>query len=234
MVTVDHAIVARLSKEGHTFEVLVDCDQALLYKEGKDIDLADVLAAEVIFSDAKKGLRASEILLKQLFGTSDPVAVAQHIIKTGQIQLTVEHRAKMREEKRKRILAYLNAYGADPRTHLPHPLVRLELAFQQVKVHIDENKSDERLIEEILKQLRPILPIKLERKELEITIPATYAGKAFTLLKTVCTVKSSAWNNDGSLQSVVEVPAGLQDDVFDKLNKLTHGTVESKTLRILE
>ena len=36
------------------------------------------------------------------------------------------------------------------------------------------------------------------------------------------------WGSDGSLIAVVEIPAGLQGDFFDKLNKLTSGNNETK------
>ncbi|MBI2142795.1 ribosome assembly factor SBDS, partial [Candidatus Woesearchaeota archaeon] len=39
-----------------------------------------------------------------------------------------------------------------------------------------------------------------------------------------------SWQNDGSLIAVVEVPAGLQQDLFSELNRLTHGDVESKVI----
>ena len=33
------------------------------------------------------------------------------------------------------------------------------------------------------------------------------------------------YKNDGSLQAVVEIPAGMQEELMDKLNSLTHGSV---------
>ncbi len=106
MVNVDEAIIARLKSNNQLFEILVDCDMALALKEGKNISLKDVLAADKIFSDAKKGLEASENAMKQIFGTSEPEEVAKIIIKKGEIQLTREHRANLRERKRKQIIIY--------------------------------------------------------------------------------------------------------------------------------
>ena len=54
MVTVDQAIIARLKTRGQEFEILVDCNNALALKEGKNIDMRDILAAMRIFSDAKR------------------------------------------------------------------------------------------------------------------------------------------------------------------------------------
>ena len=103
MVTVDQAIIARLKMHGQDFEILVDCNNALALREGKNVDMRDILAAMQIFSDAKKGLSASETAMKQIFGTSDVDEVARQIIQKGEIQLTQEYRERLREEKRKKI-----------------------------------------------------------------------------------------------------------------------------------
>ena len=81
MVNVDQAIIAKLKVQGHEFEILVDCNNALALREGKEVDMHDILAAVQIFSDAKKGLAASENAMKQIFSTSDAAEVAKIIIK---------------------------------------------------------------------------------------------------------------------------------------------------------
>ena len=81
MVNVDEAVIARLKTHGQNFEILVDCNNAIAIKENKDIDMKDVLAAIKIFTDAKKGLEASEGDMEQVFKTSDVEEVAKQIIK---------------------------------------------------------------------------------------------------------------------------------------------------------
>ena len=39
-------------------------------------------------------------------------------------------------------------------------------------------------------------------------------------------------NSDGTINAVIEIPAGLQNDLFDKLNELTHGEIETKILKV--
>ena len=72
MVTVDDAVIAKLKTHGQNFEVLVDCNNAIAVRENKQVDMKDVLAAMKIFSDAKKGLEASETAMKQIFETTEP------------------------------------------------------------------------------------------------------------------------------------------------------------------
>ena len=183
MVTVDSAIIARLKTHGQDFEILVDCNNALALREGKSIDMRDILAAMKIFSDAKKGLEASESAMKQIFGTSDVDEVAKTIIQKGEIQLTQEYRESLREEKRKQIITIIHRNGVDPKTHLPHPPQRIENAFIEAKVHIDEFRPVQEQVQDALKKLRPILPIKFEVKEIAIKIPPDFAPKCYSTVK---------------------------------------------------
>ena len=232
MVTVDQAIIARLKTHGQNYEILVDCNNALAFREGKSIELHDVLAAMRIFSDAKKGLEASEHAMKEIFGTSDFEEVAKIIIQKGEIQLTQDYREKLREEKRKQIINIIHRNGVDPKTHLPHPPQRIENAFEEAKFHVDEFGSVQEQVQEALKKLRPILPIKFEVKELAVKIAPEYAPKCYATVKSFGTMLREEWQNNGYWVAVVEIPGGRESDFYDKLNKICHGNVESKVLRI--
>ena len=109
MVTVEDAVIARLKTHGQNFEILVDCNNALAVRENKNVDMKNVLAAMRIFTDAKKGLEASESGMKQIFQTTDVEEVAKQIIKKGEIQLTSEYRNSLRENKRKQIINLMTA-----------------------------------------------------------------------------------------------------------------------------
>ncbi len=226
-----HINVARLKKAGETFEIDIDPDLAIKFKQGDDsIRIREIMKAPQIFNDAKKGLVASENRMQSVFGTKDPYEVAKIIIKEGEIQLTAEYRAKLVEEKKKKIINIIHRNGIDPRTKLPHPADRIENAFKEAKIHIHEYRKAEDQVKDILAKLRPILPIKFEVREIEVHIPAEFAGKSYSIIKSYCKIKKDNWNNDGSLTTVVEIPAGLTEEFFDKLNNLTHGKVESKII----
>ena len=232
MINVDQAIIARLKTHGQNFEILVDCANALALREGKSIDMHDILAAMKIFSDAKKGLDASENAMKQIFGTSDVEELAKTIIQKGEIQLTQEYRERLREEKRKQIITMIHRNGVDPRTHLPHPPQRIENAFIEAKFHVDEFISVQEQVQEALKKLRPILPIKFEVKEISIKIPPEFAPKCYSIVKLFATILREEWQTNGYWVGVVELPGGMENDLYDKLNKICHGNVESKILKV--
>ncbi len=231
MVTVDQAVIAKLKIHGVNFEVLVDCNNAIAFKGGKELDIKDILATQTIFSDSKKGEQASETQLKQIFGTTDPNEVAKEIIKKGEIQLTAEYRNKLKETKRKQIINMIHRNGVDPKTHLPHPITRIELALEEAKFRVDEYLPVQKQVEKVLKKLRTILPIKFEIKEIAIKIPGDYAGKSYSTINNFGKIIKQEWQSDGSFMAVIEIPGGLEQDFYDKINSITHGNVESKLIK---
>ena len=231
MVTVDEAVIARLKMHGQDFEILVDCNSALALREGKNVDIKDVLAAQKIFADAKKGLEASEHAMQQIFQTADRLEIARQIIKKGEIQLTSEYRQDLREKKRKQIIGIIHRNGVDPRTHIPHPMTRIENAFEEARFHVDEFLPVEQQIQEAIKKLKAILPIKFEVKELEVKIGPKYAGKAYSTVKTHGTILREMWQDNGYFVAVVEMPGGLESEFYDKLNSICHGDAEVKVLK---
>lgn len=230
MVSVDKAVIARLKREGKNFEILVDCEKAIEFKQGKS-SLEDAVVTFDIFEDVKKGLHASEHDMEKIFETKDKQKVSEIIIKKGDIQLTTEYQNKLREEKKKHIVNLIHRNAINPQTNAPHPPQRIENAIGEAKVNIDYFKSAEEQVQEIIKQINAILPIKYEIREISIKIPSQYAGQSFTILKQFGKVLRDDWQSDGSLLALVEVPAGLQNELFDKLNNLTHGSIETKIVK---
>ena len=109
---------------------------------------------------------------------------------------------------------------------MPHPPQRIENALNEAKVNINEFKSADEQIQDIIKKLTEILPIKYEIKVLNIKIPAEFSGQSYSILKRFSNILKENWLNDGSLLVTVEVPAGLQNELFDNLNNLAHGKIE--------
>lgn len=230
MVSVSEAVIARIKKAGENFEVLVDLEKAMDFKRGK-ANIDDALVAETIFEDAKKGLKASEHEMQKLFGSSDKKKVAADIIKQGEIQLTAEYKNKLREEKKKKIINLINRNSINPQNNLPHPHDRIERAMAEAKVSIDEFKDAEDQVNEIVKKISAILPIKIETREIEIIIPAQFAGQGYGVIKNKGKLLKDDWLNDGSLSAVLEIPAGLQEELESELNRITHGDVEIRIVK---
>jgi ribosome maturation protein SDO1 len=222
--------VARITKDNEHFEILIKPQKALDYRAGKIAGITEVLAAEIIFSDANKGTKVSEESLRKAFGTTDPLKVAETILKTGTLQLTTEQRRKMVEDKRKQIIDFISRQSVDPKTNLPHPPMRIENAMEQIHYPIDPFKPIEEQARDIIKLLRPILPLKIENLSIGVTIPAQYSAKAYGAIKGFGSIKREEWRADGSWHGVLEMPAGLYAPLVEKLGEVTKGNGEAKII----
>lgn len=230
MGSLDKAIVAHIDVNGKRFEILVDSELGYMYKVGKKNELNNVLVVEEVFENYRKGERHKEAELQKAFGTTDINKIAERILKTGEIQLTTDQRRKMQEEKRVRIVAILARECVDPRTGAPHPPQRIERAMEEARIQIDPFKDAEVQLEEILKKLKILLPLKFEKVRIAVRVPVAHAQRSYGVLKEFHMVNEE-WQNDGSLIAVCEMPAGMQADFFDRINKLTSGQVETKIIK---
>src|SRR5687768_3178701 len=189
----DRFIVARLTIEGDKFELIVKPDPALEYKLGKRTDISSVLVSDEIYSDANKGSRASSEKLMKHFKTTDQTEVAKQIISRGELNLTTDQRRKMVEEKRKQIVQLINRSFVDPKTHLPHPIVRIEAAMDEARVSIDPFKNAPDQTKLIVDGLRKILPLKSETVRLTVTVPAQFSAQSYSVLKSTGEFKGEEW-----------------------------------------
>lgn len=220
--------IIKLALEGDKFELIVKPDPALEYKLGKRSDLSSVLVSDEIYSDANKGSRASSEKLMKHFKTTDATEVAKQIIAKGELNLTTDQRRKMVEEKRKQIVQYINRSFVDPKTHLPHPVVRIEAAMDEARVSIDPFKRSEDQAKTVLDGLRKILPLKSETVRLTVTVPPQFSAQSFNILKSAGDFKGEEWLSDGSLRVIVEMNAGLKAQFLDRLGSISKGSAVVK------
>jgi ribosome maturation protein SDO1 len=220
--------VARLTKDNEHFEILVKPQKALEYRTGKIAGITEVLAADFIFADANKGTKVSEEQMQKAFGTTDPLKIADVILKKGTLQLTTEQRRKMTEDKRRQVIDFISRQAVDPKTNLPHPPMRIENAMEQIRYSIDPYKPVEEQAKEIVKLLRPILPLKVEQISVGVHIPAEYSARAYGAMKNFGVIKKEEWRADGSWYGVIEMPAGSYASFLNKLGDVTKGSGEAK------
>ncbi|MCL4412888.1 MAG: ribosome assembly factor SBDS, partial [Candidatus Thermoplasmatota archaeon] len=167
MVKVEDALIARYESKGHRFEVLIDQKLVDLVKSGKSVNVSEYMATDVIFKDSSKGDRASEEVIREVFGTEDFQTVVMEIVKKGQVQLTTEQRRKMLEEKRRQIVEIIARESMNPQSGTPHPPQRIEKAMEEARVRVDPFKSAEEQVNDVLKAIRVLLPIRFEHVKME-------------------------------------------------------------------
>jgi ribosome maturation protein SDO1 len=221
---VDKASVVRYSFEGEKFEILVKPDPALEFKLGKRKDITPILVSDEIYTDSSKGTRASSEKLLKAFKTEDSMAIAEKILQKGDLNLTTDQRRKMTAEKRKQIVNFISKTYVDPKSHLPHPPLRIDQAMEDGRVSIDPHKNAEEQIKDIVENLRSIIPLKSENLVLEITVPAQFAAQSYSVLKSNGTLQKEEWQSNGSLKAILEIPAAARPNVIDRLGSITKGT----------
>jgi ribosome maturation protein SDO1 len=226
-------VVIKYESHGERFEILVKPKEAMAFRSGKSISLSDVVISDTIYKDVKKGLKASPSTLKKVFGTTDFETVAREILLKGEMPITAEQRKEMLESKKKQLIDFIHRNAIDPKTHLPIPPARIEAAMEEARVQIDLNRDVESQALQIIHELARIIPIKVARATLEIKVPAKYSSKVKSQLSNLGSVKKTNWLNDGTLIAEIEIPAGAQEEVIDKLNSLTKGEVEVKVLQVV-
>lgn len=229
MVKLEDAVIARFEHSGEKFEILVSPELAMELKDGKNVNFDDLLAIETVFKDANKGEAKGEDSIKKVFGTAEIREVARRIITEGEVQLTTQQRREMVEQRRKEIVAFIARNAINPQTNSPHPPQRIENAMEEAKVTVDLQRPVREQIPGILKEIRKLIPISLDKLRVAVKIPVQFAGKGSSLVRKY-DMQKEEWQNDGSLVAVVEIPAGMKNELFSELNHLTHGCVETKIL----
>ena len=81
---------------------------------------------------------------------------------------------------------------------------------------------------DLIDKLKTVIPIKIETKKIKLVIPAQYTGAVYSILKDY--KESEAWLANGSLSAIINIPAGMQIDFYEKLNHVTHGAVQSQEI----
>ena len=227
----DKVTIVRYTYSGDKFELLVKPDPAFDYKLGKITEISKVLVSDDIYTDSGKGTRATNEKLEQVFKTIDSIKIAETILKKGDLNLTTDQRRKMISEKRKQLVTFISKTYVDPRSHLPHPPLRIEQAMDDGRISIDPFKNVDEQVKDIVEKLRPIIPLKSENTVLEITVPAQFVAQSYTVLKSTGTLKKEEWQTNGSLKAILEIPAAARPNVIDRLGSITKGTATVEVSR---
>ena len=95
-----------------------------------------------------------------------------------------------------------------------------------VRTPLSKSKSE---IQDIVKEISTIIPIKIETKKIKITIPAVHTGKVYGLINQY--KEEENWLSNGDLEVTLKIPSGIIMDFYDKLNSMTHGSALTEEIK---
>ncbi|MHA1150237.1 MAG: ribosome assembly factor SBDS [Promethearchaeota archaeon] len=256
-INLGNYIIGRIEKSGRIFEMLLDPEKAWEAKKiirseidkrlkagsknsrisveevlkDPKIDLTMIFESFIVFEDLKRGKKATDGDMEAVFETTDGMRISAHILLEGDIQWTKSQREEEQNKKLKQIITIISKNAINPQNNKPHPIQRIEKAIEEAKVKIDIMKNAEEQVDDIVKKLQVIIPIRMEQTEMVIKIPSSFTAKGYNIVAQLAQIKKEEWQSDGSWVAVVNLPAGLQMELIDRLNKLTHGRVQTKLLK---
>ena len=214
-------------EDGKTFEILVEPEPAKKAKlEGEEFDMPRLMFVQEVFTDAQKGERASPDELEREFGTKQIMEAAEEVFEKGDMQLTTDQKAEMREDKHKQVVNMIARRAQNPKTGNPHPPQRVENALEEAGFNADAFQDVEEQFEEAVESIRPIIPVSLDEKTVAVKIPSDKAGKAYDVLQQKTDVLEEQWGDN--FYAKIRVPAGILTEVMEEIQKLTGGDSEVK------
>jgi ribosome maturation protein SDO1 len=216
-------VEARLKVKGKHYEISVDLDEALKVKNGKG-NVSVALNSTAVYHDLKKAEAVPHFELENAFGTTDLYEIAEKIMKFGEIQKTQEFRDEEREKKIKQVVDLILRNAVDQHGN-PFTEDRIKRAIEDVHYSFDKRPAEQQM-HEVVEKLQKIIPIRVDTKKIKLVIPARYTGQVYGMLKDY--KEKEEWLSNGDLQVVINIPAGLQIDFYEKLNGITHGAVVSE------
>ncbi|MEE3303302.1 MAG: ribosome assembly factor SBDS [Candidatus Thermoplasmatota archaeon] len=222
MVSLDDAVIARFEKGGNRYEILVDPELVVQWKENNDsVDFEDMLATDEVWSDVKAGDRPTSEALENIFGSTDLHTCVEKILKEGSIQLTTVQRKQMVEEKRKQIVNAIATTATDPKTRGPHPPTRIENALSEARFSVDPFLSVERQVQDAVDAIRSLIPLQFITVRLAFRVQGKDYGGVNQLLRD--SIQREEWLSDGSWACVVECPGGMKSDLISRVAKRSSG-----------
>jgi len=214
--------LVRLKVDKNNFEVLTKKGAALQYREGR-LGFSNVLFADEIYTNQSKAQRANDADLLKAFGTTVIEQCAKVIVDKGELQLSTAERKDKVDKRRAEMVQYIHKYYIDPRTKTPHPVTRIENAFEELKITVDPEMAAERQLQEkVLKRLPEVLPIKRSEMTGTLTVPSSVIGQAMGVIKKFAQVSGESYTGDNWTAQVSLVP-GDYDIFMSDLRNVTKG-----------
>jgi ribosome maturation protein SDO1 len=191
-------------------------------KLGKD----NVVITDEIFKSIQKGERANNADLENIFKTTDMSKCIDIMLENGTYPLSADERKEIVERKRHEIITYIQNHYVDPKTSLPIPITRIEVALTSMKAKVDYQTPVDKLLKPILKKLPETIPVKKQEGMSGILeIEHQYLGQAYGIISSYCKIQSEDYDATGCKFMVSIIPSDYEQ-LLEKLIKVTDGNYE--------
>ncbi|MEF8873897.1 MAG: ribosome assembly factor SBDS [Candidatus Thermoplasmatota archaeon] len=222
----DEHVIGRISSHGERFEIIIEPDVVEKFRSGEEVELLENMPVEKVFSDASKGKEAPTHMIEKAFDTTEIEEIARIILEEGEVQITTEQRNKRQKQKRKEIVNRIANNSYNPQTDAPHPPKRIENAMSEAEVHIDPFKPVSLQMDEVVDEIRDLIPLSFEKRSFAVTVRGDLQGKIYGPLKRLGSIEDEEWLEDGRWQGIVRLPAGKKEEFYEKINEITKGKAE--------
>jgi ribosome maturation protein SDO1 len=210
---------------GHQFELAVEADLVRPYRRSTDgaVALDDVVLSDTIFSDGKRGDRASDESIAAL--GSNPLDT---ILRKGEIPLTTAERRVLVEQQRKAIVSYIHRYYVQPSTRMPAPVTRIENALALVKpLRIEPFCSPAEEAAALVKRMESSLLLIKQEVEAVLTVPYAHLGTAQGIIKRLANVRSGSEKHSATGATMtLSVAPGDYEALLAELNSKCQGEID--------
>ena len=121
----------------------------------------------------------------------------------------------MVELKRQAIIHNIASTAVDPRSKLPHPASRIEIAMDECRFSVDPFKKVDVQVKEVIEKLRPLLALSFESIRLAFKIPGSAYGSVSQLLRQH--QKKEQWMENGDWVCIVEIPCAMKAEMISQV-----------------
>jgi ribosome maturation protein SDO1 len=198
-------MLVRLKRGKTTFEVLTSDGSVTKFREKELKSLQDVLVSgDEVYTDLKKGSKASKELLVATFETDNLRAILEEIVLKGDVQLSAGERKDKLDAKRQEVIAYIHKNYVDPGKGTQVPMKRVELALDKLRPRIDADQPADRQVAAMMGKLVDILPLRKGNAAISgvVTVPSRHMGAASGVVRKYASVTDEQFGADGAKYTV--------------------------------
>jgi ribosome maturation protein SDO1 len=212
--------IVRYKKGRVVFEVVTKPGSVRKYRAGK-LGWNNVLIADQVFSNFKKGNVAKSSDLVSVFGTNNSQTILETIVREGELCVSAAERKEDMDAHRRQVIGYLHKTYVDA-SGLPHPVTRLEGTVDESKVRLDVAVNPKKQAEEVVKKMLGKLVFKKSSMEFTLFLEHKYAKKCQGIVYKNCEVSKESWDQQGCRWILLSSPGDF-DGFVAEMNKVTSG-----------